>query len=126
METTTEKVTITDVESFESKGKTFYKIRTADGRTGISGDNLSEYIAKPTLLIVKPGNVYKDVQQYYFNLPKENGAGGNGKKFPMKDYSFEKKKAALEIAVSLVNSQRIHIDKLNECRDKFYEYLNTK
>lgn len=125
METKTEKITITDVDSFESKGKTLYKIRTADGRVGMSSDNLTEFIAKPTELIVKPGNEYKGVQQYFFNLPKENGAGSK-KSFPARDYTFEKRKTALECSVSMVVSGKIGISQLEQCRDKFFEYLNTK
>lgn len=125
MEQKKEKVTITDVDPFESKGKTLYKIRTADGRVGMSSDNLTEFIAKPTELLIKPGNEYKGVQQYFFNLPKENGAPGK-KPFPAKDYTFEKRKVALECSVSMVATGKINLNQLEQCRDKFFEYLNTK
>lgn len=127
METVTkEKVTITDVMEKQWEGKIFYNITLADGRTGSSNDSkFKELLAKTVEVDVKPGKVYKGVQQFYFNLPKENGGAG-GKKFPVKDYGFEKRKAALECAVTLVNSGKIATNQLEQCRDKFYEYLNTK
>lgn len=128
METATkEKVTITDVESFESKGKTLYKVRTADGRTGMSSDNLTEFIAKPTELMVKPGNEYKGVQQYYFNLPKENGAAGK-KPFPVKDYTSDKRMNALTNAVNSINivGKTVTSENIIALAEKYFTWLNTK
>lgn len=40
-----------------------------------------------------------------------------------KDYTFEKKKVALECAVNLCSSDKIPLEQLTQCRDKFFEYL---
>ena len=58
---------------------------------------------------------------------KKVGAPGAKKGFGSpKDYTFEKKRVALECAVALINGGHIKIDQLESCRDRFFTYLNEK
>lgn len=65
--------------------------------------------------------------------PDTSGKGYNGKiskkkaavNFPRRDYTFDKRRVALECAVSLVNSGKIELTKLEAAREKFFNYLNS-
>ena len=57
-----------------------------------------------------------------FKLPKE----GKGGKFPPRDYTFDKRRVALECAVQMCCAGKVTADQLTATRDKFYEYLNSK
>jgi hypothetical protein len=66
--------------------------------------------------IVKPSNpAYND--SFKLNKPK----GG----FKTKNYDFEKKRVALECAVSLVAAGKYGAENLTNIRDRFFEYLNS-
>lgn len=56
-----------------------------------------------------------------FNLKKE----GVGKKGFTKNYDFEKRRVALECTIALIAAGKIPIENLIECRNKFFEYLNS-
>lgn len=96
-----------------------YKIYTVTDATGTSYD---------TFDYLEPGQEYegeiKENPPYspQFKLNKENGGG---KKFPGKNYDFEKKRVALEQTVTLIASGHIKMENLIECRDKFFNYLNS-
>lgn len=125
---TKEKVVITDVQQKEYKGKTFYNVRTADGRAGSSNDaKLLEMVGKQVELEIKPAKMYNGVQQYYFNLPGENGAGGK-KSFPAKDYTSDKRMNALTNAVASINivGKTVTSENILALADKYFTWLNTK
>ena len=43
-----------------------------------------------------------------------------------KDYTFEKKRVALECTTALIAAGKVEMKNLAECRDKFFAYLNEK
>ena len=57
---------------------------------------------------------------------KKAGSSAGGKKGFTKDYTFEKRKTALECAVQMCVAGKVTPDQLVATRDKFFEYLNTK
>lgn len=100
--------------------KPIIEIKTRDGRVGSTFDErLLEFIGKEVDLDIKEGKEYNGVKQYYFNLPKAT----NGSKFPAKDYTFEKKRVALECAVA--GGMTSPEDAL-KIADKYFNWLNTK
>lgn len=64
--------------------------------------------------------------QYNANFKLDKPKNGAGKTFPVKDYTFEKKKVALECAVQMRVSDMITDAQFKKCRDEFFEYLNAK
>ncbi len=120
-----EKVIIKTCEPKEYNNKTFYNISLEDGRTGSSSDNLTEFIGQEKELEIKEGKLYNNVQQYYINLPKtQPQAKGN---FPQKDYTFEKRKCALECAV-LHSKENTNIanGEVLTIAEMFYQFLLKK
>jgi hypothetical protein len=120
-----EKVLITTCVKKETAKGIFYTIELSDGRKGISKDDLTLKIGDEIELEVKEGKEYQGVMQYYFNLPKPEGQV-NGK-FPAKDWTYEKKRSALECAVNHCNkTPSLTTAQVIECANKFYEFLNQK
>jgi hypothetical protein len=121
-----EKVIIKTCVKKETAKGVFFTIELSDGRKGISSTDLTPNMGQETELEVKEGKPYEGVMQYYFNLPKTGGQS-NGGKFPAKDWSFEKRRSALENAVSHCNkTPTLTTAQVIECANKFYEFLNTK
>jgi hypothetical protein len=89
-----------------------YEIELEDGR---KGNSFAEFLPgeECEIEIKVPSD-----PKYLPNFSKVQA-----KKFGTKDYAFEKKRVALECAVSLINSGKIPFEKLVEARDKFFEYL---
>lgn len=119
-----EKVKIASAVEKEWNDKKFLNITLEDGRVGSSSDlSLKDKIGVEIQLDVKPGKVFNDVQQYYFNLPKENKGGG----FPKKDYAFEKKRVALECACQffLGKGSETSNEVVLEIADEFHKFLNS-
>lgn len=54
---------------------------------------------------------------------KDKKGGGA---WPQKDYTYDKRRSALDLTIQLIVAGKLEIEKLNTCRDKFYEYLNQK
>lgn len=120
METVKIKTAINTGKKYQDKD--IFEVTTEDGREGSCFDSkIIDYVGKEVQLDVKKGNEYKGVQKYYFNFPKDESKS----KFPVKNYSFDKRRVALECATSLISSGKIPLDRLTETRDKFYEYLNS-
>lgn len=121
-----ETIIVSKAEKKEYQGKSFLNIETEDGRVGSSSDlKFLEFIGKPMQVEVKPAKMYKGVQQYYFNLPKENG----GKKgYAPKDYTADKRMCALKSAVDsvVVIGNTVTSDNILKLADKYFEWLNTK
>ena len=111
------------VKKETSKG-TFYIIALSDGRKGTSYDDLTGKIDQELELDIKEGKLYEGVMLYYFNLPKSEKPNG---KFPVKDWSYEKRRSALECAVTHCNKKpELTVTQVIECAEKFYGFLNTK
>jgi len=118
-----EKVKIKNCVKKETAKGVFYTIELEDGRTGISSQNLIEFIGQEKEFVIKEGKLYNNKMQYYFNLPK----GNKGKGFFQKDYTFEKRKVALECAISHCSKNpELKTKDILECTEKFYEFLNSK
>lgn len=119
-----EKVKIASAIEKQWQDKTFLNITLEDGRVGSSSDMaLKDKIGVEIELDVKEGKKFNDVQQYYFNLPKENKGGG----FPKKDYTFEKRRVALECAVTLTKDSA-SLGKDTEAlrmAENFFKFLNS-
>lgn len=103
------------------KGQPVIKIELEDGRVGAGFDEKFKDLAgKEVELDIKPASEYEGVKQHYFNFPKEGG------KFTPKDYTFDKRRVALECSVQMLLAGKIQSDKFVETRDNFFTYLNTK
>jgi hypothetical protein len=116
METKESTITVeTSVIKKQSATYTIYAVTTKCGQTLDTFDKLD------------PGKEYKGTivpnsnPQYNssFKLKKDD------KKFGApKDYTFEKRRVALECTVSLIQSGSVEVKNLESCRDKFFTYLN--
>ena len=74
---------------------------------------------------LKPGKLYNGTQQYYVNPPKQQS--GNSSKFPVKDYNFLKREAALKAAVEYSAHQNIvpkELAQIIKIAEEFYKFLN--
>jgi len=89
-----EKVKIKICVKKETSKGVYYAIELEDGRTGMSSENLTEYVGQEKEFIIKEGKLYNNKMQYYFNLPKES----KGKGFFKKDYTFGKGRAIKNFA----------------------------
>ncbi len=109
------------IKSATDTGKTWQdkkiiKVELSDGRTGSSFDsNILEFNGKEADLDIKEGKEFNGVKQYIFNLPKKAGA------FPKKDYTVDKKIAALSAASRM---QGIKSEQVLELANKYYTWLN--
>lgn len=96
---------------------TVYEIKTSDGRTFQSYKEFEsgehEVEITPNKNPAYPANIKKVSAK-----PKFGGG--------VKDYTFEKRKAALEIAASLVSGKSLESEKFWAFADKCFDYLNKK
>jgi hypothetical protein len=83
--------------------------------------NKYDYLGKEPLIGTVSGEVTPNANAAYNSRLK---VIKDKKAFAPRDYTFDKRRVALECAVSLVNSSKIEAAKLNDCRDKFFDYLN--
>ncbi len=106
--------TVSVKKTGEKNGKTWTisTITTEDGNTYDTFDTLE--VGKEYEGEAKPNPPYTD----NFSLTRKSGG------FPKKDYTFEKRRVALECATSLMASGMIKGEHLIATRDKFFEYLN--
>lgn len=106
-------------KSGEKNGKkwTIYEVTLEDGRKGDCFDDLKG--GQEYEIDIKPNA--NPTYNPSFTVQKEQKKG-----FAQRDYTFEKKRAALEFAVSLAANKLIGLDSLNATRDKFFAYLNEK
>lgn len=120
--TTMEKVKVkssTIKKQGEKNGKkwTIYEVTLEDGR---KGDCFDEMVAGQEYEIEIKANSNPQYNPS-FALVKEQKKG-----FAPRDYTFDKKRVALECAVSMTVNKAIPLEKLAETRDKFFAYLNEK
>lgn len=109
--------TCTHKKSGESNGKewTIYEVETIDGKKYDTFKELSPG-EHEGVIEKSPNPAYNDK----FKIPSGGKKGGF-----QKDYTFEKKRVALECATKLVSSGHIEMKNLTEARDKFFDYLNS-
>lgn len=115
-----EKVTVVHCAAKKSGTKngkdwTIYSVELADGR---KGESFKEMKGEVEIEITKNGQ-YADK----FEFPKSGGSGG-GKGYTPKDYTTEKKIAALNGAVALAVAGVVDMEKLKAKMDKLYKFLN--
>ena len=122
-----EKVTIKSAVNsgkVAKNGNPIIDIVLEDGRSGAGFDiKFMELENESVELDVKPGKEYGGKMQYYFSLPKSESAGGGGKKFPQKDWNFEKRKHALHMAVEMSEKDEKISTVLGKA-DEFLVWLN--
>jgi len=120
-----EKVIISTCVKKETQKGIFYTIELSDGRKGISKNDLTQKMGMEIELEIKEGKEYQGVMQYYFNLPSSNKST-NGK-FAPKDWTFEKRKSALENAVNFCRDRKELGSKESlDLAGKYFEFLNQK
>lgn len=61
--------------------------------------------------------------QYNANFKLDKPKNGNGKTFPQKDYTFEKKRVALECAVNMANKQGLKATDVVTVAETFHKFL---
>lgn len=101
-----------------NKKWTIHEVTLEDGRKGDSFDEMKE--GQEYEIEIK-ANSNPSYNPSFTIQNKEQKKG-----FAPKDYTFEKKRTALELAIVMLNNKHILIDKLNDTRDKFFAYLNEK
>jgi hypothetical protein len=106
--------------------KPVYDIELVDGRKGgafdalFAGMPLNEDIE----IDINPAKDYNGEKRFYFNIPGDKKTGG---KFPQKDWTFEKKKASLELAINwCANKKDVETSDMIKCAHVFFDYLNRK
>lgn len=110
---------IKSITKREKDGKTFYGLVMIDGQNelnGSSADKLFESSKEGDEVDVEAKNSnreYNGKPQYYFNGKKTS------KSFPQKDWSFEKKRVALECSVKFSST----VEDALENADKFLAWL---
>lgn len=124
METVKVKTAIDSGKKYNDKP--IVNIELEDGRKGAGFDaKFLEYNGKEVELEIKEGKEYNGQKQYIFNLPKEKTAQAAGK-FPAKDWTFEKRKAALECAVNVHAGGMVDDNKVLATANNFLTFLNQK
>lgn len=106
-------------KSGEKNGKkwTIHEVTLEDGRKGDSFDEMKE--GHEYEIEIKPNA--NPSYNPSFVLQKEQR-----KNFPQRDYTFEKRRAALEFSVSLACNKLIDAKLIKEQADRFLAYLNEK
>ena len=119
-----EKVKIKNCVKKETQKGVYYTIELEDGRTGMSSENLIEYVGQEKEFVIKEGKLYNNKMQYYFNLPKES----KGKGFFQKDYTFEKRNSSLEKAIETAKivEKKSTSKEIIDVAESYYQYLNKK
>lgn len=98
------------VKTSEWNGKPIYTLQTDQGELQCWEE-------------LKAGEHEGDVVQPKDPKYKPTFKPSGNRKAPMKDYTLEKKRVALEQAVALVASGHIKLEQLAEKRDNFFDYL---
>lgn len=117
------KLFIQSVEPKQWQGKTFINIvaNDPDGVLYYGSSTEQSLLEKQDqeveLELKDSGKEFKGNKQWYFNLPKAKTAGT----FPKKDYTFEKRRVALECAIQLKPLNETDAIKSAEV---FFKWLN--
>ena len=88
-------------------GKKIYTVGTGIDKTCTSfGVDFNEFIGNDTEVDIKDGKEFQGQMQYYIYLPKAAGSpASGGGKFAPKDWTFEKRKLALTLAVEVLKTK---------------------
>ncbi len=105
--------------------KSIFSIELEDGRKGSSFESDALKWSGEMELEIKEGKEYQGQKQFIFSLPKPQNQKGN---FPMKDYTFDKKKASLECAINSIKLTDNKVTSVNiiALATEYFNYLNTK
>lgn len=113
------------------KDKPIIEISLEDGRKGSAFTNDALSWHGEIELDIKDAGDYKGEKRFYFNLPKQPQQG----KFPAKDWTFEKRKCSLELAIQVKEHEiKSHENDgmkydhklILQVAELFYGYLNQK
>jgi len=114
----------------EHEGKPYLSIELEDGRKGTSRDlPLENFVGKIIELEIKLGKMYDNTQYHFFNLPNQKQESGGQKKWAGKqrDFTLEKKMAALNNAVTLCqNRNECYAKEVLLLADTFFEWLDKR
>jgi len=100
-----------------NKKWTIHEVTLEDGRKGDSFDEMKEGQEYEIEVKANANAAYNPS----FILQKEQKKG-----FPQRDYTFEKKRAALEFSVSMAINKLIDAKAIREQADRFVAYFNEK
>lgn len=102
----------------DGKGEyTLYEVTLEDGRKGDCFDEMKVGMEYEIEIKANANSAYNPS----FILQKEQK-----KSFPQRDYTFEKKRAALEFSISMAINKIIDPKSIREQADKFVAYFNEK
>ena len=91
-----------------------YKIYSCTSEGGRTGDTFKEVTPGEYDVEITPNGQYAD--KWKIVEPKKFGTP--------RDYTFEKKRSALEFAVNLASNGIIKTEQIDAAMDKFFNYLN--
>ena len=106
-------------------GKPIYEIELADGRKGAAFD--SSFAGLPLNqdidIDVVNAKDYNNEKRYIFNVPGQKSGG----KYPQKDWTFEKRRASLDLSIQWCKSKEgLRTEDVINCASVFLNYLNPK
>ena len=111
-----EKIKVIDVKVKKTTDKyTIVEVTTLDGKKYDSFDSFTVGEECEVEVTANANALYNS------NIKKPKAQGKAG--FAPKNYDFDRKRVALECAVSMVVSGKITFEQLNQTRDKFHEFL---
>ena len=118
MENLTKVKTCAFKQDYISNGETkkIYTVETEDGKTGPAWADIPAGTE-----VTWTEKMYKDKPQYTFFVPKTQG-----KAFPAKDWTYEKRRASLECAVELGKAKGVSATDVIKVAETFFTYLNQK
>ena len=121
-----EKVIIKSVVDTGKKYKdnSIIKVELEDGRKGSAFTADALKWAGEMELEVKEGREYEGQKQYIFNAQKQQQSS----KFPVKDYTFDKRNASLTAAINSIKltEQKVASENIIALAEKYFTYLNQK
>jgi len=115
---------VVDTGKLSKNNKPIINIVLEDGRKGSCYDEKAKIfkVGEEIEFDIKPGTIFNNEQQYYFNLPKSK-TGGTGKTF----YKANTKVSALQCAIDsikLIPDKKASSDEIINLAKKYDEYLN--
>jgi hypothetical protein len=114
------KVVSVKIKKTGNKNGKPWTIREIELDNGRKGDSFDEFTEGEDVEVEATPNSNIEYNDTFKKV------GASAKKPFTKDWTFEKKRVALECATSLVAAGKVDMKNLVECRDKFFTYLNEK
>jgi hypothetical protein len=124
-----EKVKITkciDTGRKTKDNRPVFDIELSDGRKGGAFDSsfIGLKMNEEIEIEIAQAKDYNNEKRYYFSVP---GKKKEGSKFPQKDWTFEKRRAGLELSVQwCISKQTLKTEDVLNCASAFLNYLNPK